>query len=86
MRTRLISSEKHPDIKRIKAATKGNRQKESQLLMELYKERGVNPVGTLPTLLIQFVVLIGLYSGLNRIIHDPHSLVTFAYPVLQHLS
>lgn len=75
-----------PEIKRIKQATKGNRQKESQLLMELYKERGINPVGTFPILIIQFIVLIGLYSGLNKIIHDPQAIINFAYPALQNLS
>lgn len=75
-----------PEIKKIKQATKGNRQKESKMLMELYKEKGINPIGTLPTLAVQLVVLIGLYSGLMKIIHDPHSIITFAYPALQDLS
>ncbi len=75
-----------PEIKRVKKAAKGNRQQESLLLMELYKERGVNPLSSFPTLIIQFIVLIGLYSGLRRVIDDPHSLVTFSYPALQHLS
>jgi len=30
-------------------------------------------------------VLIGLYSGLRRVIDDPHAMVTFAYTPLQHL-
>jgi YidC/Oxa1 family membrane protein insertase len=75
-----------PEIRKIKKATKGNRQKESKLLMELYKERGINPIGTLPILAIQFVILIGLYSGLQKVIHHPDELVNFAYPALQHLS
>ncbi len=74
-----------PEIKRIKQAAKGNRQKESQMLMELYKERGINPFSTFPTLIIQLIILIGLYSGLRRVISDPHNLVSFAYPSLQHL-
>src|SRR3954466_6466252 len=52
-----------PEMKRIKKNAKGDRQKESQMLMELYKERGVNPFSAFPTLIVQFVVLIGLYSG-----------------------
>lgn len=75
-----------PEIKRIKQTAKGNRQRESQMLMELYKERGINPFSTFPVLIVQFVVLIALYSGLMRIIKDPNSLITFAYPFLQHLS
>jgi YidC/Oxa1 family membrane protein insertase len=75
-----------PEIKKIKQATKGNRQKESQMLMELYKERGINPFATFPTLIVQLIILIGLYSGLRKIIADPHAIVTFAYPALQNLS
>jgi YidC/Oxa1 family membrane protein insertase len=74
-----------PEIKRIKQTTKGNRQKESQMLMELYKERGINPFATFPTLIVQLIILIGLYSGLRRVISDPHAIVSFAYPSLQHL-
>lgn len=74
-----------PDIKRIKKAAKGDRQKESQMLMELYKERGINPIGTFPILIIQFIILIGLYSGLRKVIDNPHELISFAYPGLQHL-
>jgi YidC/Oxa1 family membrane protein insertase len=75
-----------PEIKRIKKEAKGDRQKESLLLMELYKERGVNPLGTIPILIVQLIILIGLYSGLHRVIVNPKNIVDFAYPALQHLS
>ncbi|MDB5184892.1 MAG: hypothetical protein JWN38_700 [Candidatus Saccharibacteria bacterium] len=74
-----------PEIKKVKAASKGNRQKESQMLMELYKEQGINPFGTLPTLIVQLVVLLGLYAGLRKVINNPVSLHDFAYPFIQHL-
>jgi YidC/Oxa1 family membrane protein insertase len=75
-----------PEIKRIKKAAKKDRAKESQMMMELYKERGINPFSTFPILIVQLIVLIGLYSGLRKVIHNPDALVTFAYPGLQHLS
>ena len=75
-----------PELKRIKRETKGDRQKESAMMMELYKERGVNPLGTIPILIVQLVVLIGLYSGLRRVIDNPKNIVDFAYPAMQHLS
>lgn len=75
-----------PEVKRIKEQTKGDRQKQSLMMMELYKERGVNPLASFPTLIIQFIVLIGLYSGLRKVIDDPHTIVSFAYPALQHFS
>jgi len=75
-----------PEIKRIKKEAKKDRAKESQMLMELYKERGINPFSTFPTLILQLIVLIGLYSGLRKVINNPHELVSFAYPALQKLS
>jgi YidC/Oxa1 family membrane protein insertase len=75
-----------PELKRIKRETKGNKQKEQIMMMELYKERGINPLSTLPTLIVQLIVLFGLYSGLRRVIDDPKNIYEFAYPALQHLS
>jgi YidC/Oxa1 family membrane protein insertase len=75
-----------PELKRIKAAAKGDKQKESAMLMELYKERGVNPFGSLGSLVIQFIILIGLYSGLRKVVDDPDALVTFAYNWVQDLN
>jgi YidC/Oxa1 family membrane protein insertase len=74
-----------PEIKKIKAAAKGDRQKESQMTMELYKEREINPFASLGILIVQIPILIGLYSGLNRIIKDPHTIVTFSYSFVQKL-
>lgn len=74
-----------PEIKRIKAACKGDRQKESLLTMELYKERGVNPFGSIGVMILQIPILIGLYSGLRRVVDNPHAMVTFSYPALRHL-
>lgn len=74
-----------PELKRIKKEAKGDRQKESLMMMELYKERGVNPLATIPILIVQLIVLIGLYSGLRRVIDDPKNIINFAYPSLQHL-
>ena len=75
-----------PEIKRIKQAAKGNRQQESMMMVELYKERGINPFATFPILIVQLIILIGLYSGLRKVIDNPHAIVSFAYPGLQHLS
>jgi YidC/Oxa1 family membrane protein insertase len=77
--------ELQPKIKEIKAKTKGNRQEESRLTMELYKERGVNPFGSIGVLILQIPILIGLYAGLRRVVDDPNQIIQFAYPALQHL-
>lgn len=75
-----------PELKKIKKAAAGDRQKESMMMMELYKERGINPFGSIGVLILQIPILIGLYSGLRRVVDDPHALITFSYPALQHLS
>jgi YidC/Oxa1 family membrane protein insertase len=60
-RTQLIQ----PEIKALQARFKGDRNKIQQATMELYKERGVNPLsGCLPTL-ITFVLLIPMYSVIS---------------------
>lgn len=74
-----------PELKKIKKAAKGDRQKESMLMMELYRERGINPFAPLGPLLIQLPIFIGLYSGLRRIVDDPGQLTSFAYPFVQNI-
>ncbi len=74
-----------PEIKKIKAATKGERQKESQMLMELYKEREINPFSSIGIVLVQLPIFIGLYSALRKLINDPQSMISFTYPALHNL-
>ncbi len=78
--------ELQPELKRIKAAAKGNRQKESMMVMELYKEREISPFTSFGLILVQLPIFIGLYSGLRRIVDDPQAITTFSYPFLQNLS
>jgi YidC/Oxa1 family membrane protein insertase len=75
-----------PELKKIKAAAKGNRQEESRLTMELYKEKEINPFASLGIVIVQLPILIGLYSGIRRLISHPHQIVDFSYPFIQHLS
>ncbi|HEX8762200.1 MAG TPA: YidC/Oxa1 family membrane protein insertase [Candidatus Saccharimonadales bacterium] len=75
-----------PELKKIKKAAAGDKRKESLLMMELYKERGINPFGQIGIILVQIPILFGLYLGLQRVLKDPHDLINFAYPFLQDLS
>jgi YidC/Oxa1 family membrane protein insertase len=67
--------ELQPELKKIKAAAKGDRQKESQLTMELYKEKEINPFASLGIVLVQLPILIGLYIGLRKIIDHPQQII-----------
>lgn len=72
-----------PELKKIKKAAGGDRRKESILMMELYKERGISPFGQIGIILLQIPILLGLYIGLQRILKDSNELINFAYPFLQ---
>jgi YidC/Oxa1 family membrane protein insertase len=74
--------ELQPELKKIKAASKGDRQKESQMTMELYKERQINPFASLGIVIVQAPILIGLYIGLQKIIKDPQAIINLSYPWL----
>lgn len=74
-----------PELREIKKKAKGNRQKEQLMILELYKERGVNPIGTIGILIPQAIILFGLYLGLSRVVKDPNEIVNFAYMPLQNL-
>jgi YidC/Oxa1 family membrane protein insertase len=50
-----------PEVKKLQAKHKGDRQKMNEELMALYKEHGVNPFGGCAPLLLQFPVLIALF-------------------------
>lgn len=74
-----------PELKKIKKAAAGDKRKESMMTMELYKEKEINPFASIGILIVQLPILIGLYSGLRRIIQNPHQIIDFSYPVLHHL-
>ncbi len=75
-----------PELKKIKKAAAGDRQKEARLQMELYKERGVKPLASIGTLIIQIPVFIALYQAVLKITNDPNSLLNFSYPAIHDLS
>lgn len=77
--------ELQPELKRIKKAAAGDRQKESLMMMELYKEKEINPFSSIGLLIVQLPIFIGLYSGLNRIVQDPKAIIDFSYSWVANL-
>lgn len=64
--TKLMRSVQ-PELKKIKARTKGNKQLEAQLMMELYRERGIKPFSSIGILIIQLPIFIALFQVINII-------------------
>ena len=65
-----------PEVKKIQAKHKGDRQKMNEEMMALYKEHGVNPFGGCAPLLLQFPVLIGLFY----VVRTPLSYMGYQHP------
>jgi YidC/Oxa1 family membrane protein insertase len=74
-----------PEIKKIKQKAAGDKQKERQWTMELYKEREVNPMASLGIVAVQAVIFIGLYLGLNKVVHNQEEIINLSYSFLHNL-
>lgn len=75
-----------PELKKIKIAAKGDKQKEAMLTMALYKEKEVSPFAPIGLMFIQFPILIALYSGISRIVKDPNNIISFSYDFVRNIS
>ena len=75
-----------PELKKIRQASKGDKQKESMLVMELYKERQISPFGSLGIIIVQFIIMIGLYSGVSKVVKDTEAIKTLTYDWIANLS
>jgi YidC/Oxa1 family membrane protein insertase len=60
-----------PKIKEIQKKFKGNKQKVQEQTMKLYQEYGVNPLGGCLPLLLQFPILIAMYSVIRAPVPMP---------------
>jgi len=85
LRQTKVMRQLQPELAKIKQKAKGNRQLESQLMMELYRERGVNPFGSIVLLLFQLPIFIALYSGVRIITEGPAKIAGFTYDFLEKL-
>lgn len=74
-----------PQLAKIRARTKGNKQLEGMQMMELYKEHGVSPFRSIGILLIQLPIFIALFQVINIFTHHRDELSKFTYGFLQHV-
>jgi YidC/Oxa1 family membrane protein insertase len=75
-----------PQLKKIKIATKGNKQLESMQMMELYKEHGVNPFRSIGILLIQLPIFIALYQVIQIFTLHRDQVSTYTYGFMQNFA
>jgi len=60
-----------PRVKEIQKKYKGNKAKAQEETMKLYREAGVNPLGGCLPMLLQFPILIAMYSVLRPAPYEP---------------
>jgi YidC/Oxa1 family membrane protein insertase len=76
-RSMLAMQRLQPEIKKLQAKHKGDRQKLNEEMMKLYQEHKVNPLGGCLPLLVQFPVFIALF-GVLRDLSAPAGTQLFA--------
>ncbi len=74
-----------PELKRIRKQARGNKQLEAQLMMELYRERGVNPFGSIGILLLQLPIFIALYAVVRIITENHANIPKYTYAFLENI-
>jgi len=79
-RAQIRMRDLQPELQKLQAKYKDDKQKQSQALMEFYKENKVNPLGSCLPLLVQFPILIVLYYVFI------HGLNTSNYGLLYHFT
>lgn len=74
-----------PEIAKVKKKANGDKQLESQMLMELYKEKEISPFSACLPALLQFPFLIALYFVFQAATHNTANLVNLLYAPIQHI-
>lgn len=74
-----------PELKRIRAQAKGNKQLEGQMMLELYREKGINPMSGIGVLLLQLPIFIALYNVIRIITSHSEQVAHYTYGFVQQL-
>lgn len=74
-----------PELKKIKRQSKGDKQLEAKLMMELYRERGVKPFSSIGLLILQIPIFIGIYVVINIITNHRDQIASHLYSFTKSL-
>lgn len=80
-----VMRELQPELKKIKKAAAGDKQKEGVLMMELYKERGISPFGSIGLLIVQLPIFIGVFHAARKLVEEVDQLSTFTYSFVRDI-
>jgi YidC/Oxa1 family membrane protein insertase len=74
-----------PELKKIKKAAAGDKQAEGRMMMELYKEKGISPFGTIGLTLIQLPIFIGVFQAARLLTENIEKLETLTYSFVRDI-
>lgn len=80
-----IMRELQPELKKVKKAANGDKQKEAALMMELYKEKGISPFGSIGLTLVQLPIFIGVFQAARDLTLHLDKLETFTYSFVRNI-
>ena len=66
VKTQKVMREIEPKLKKIKEKFKDNRQKQSEAMMGIYKEAGMNPFASIFLIFLQIPIIIALYFAVYK--------------------
>ncbi|NCU40995.1 YidC/Oxa1 family membrane protein insertase [Candidatus Saccharibacteria bacterium] len=74
-----------PELKKIKAKSKGDKTLEGQLMLELYREKGIKPMSSIGILFLQLPIFIALFSVVRIITVERDKVAAFSYGFLEQI-
>ena len=74
-----------PELKKIQAKYKNNKQAQGLAMMELYKKHNISPFGSIGVLLIQLPILIGIYRVVQIFAMHRDELGKFTYGFMDNI-
>jgi len=75
-----------PQLVKLKAKSKGNKQLEGMMMLELYKKNGVNPFRSIGILLVQLPIFIALYSVIQIFTSHRDQIAKYSYDFMEQLA
>lgn len=75
-----------PELKKLKAKYKGNRQAEGMAMLELYKKHGISPFRTLGIALIQLPIFFGIYRVVQIFAQERDQIGKYTYGFLENIA
>lgn len=85
LRQNRVMQSLKPELKKIKTAAAGDKQKEGRLMMELYKEKGISPFGTIGLTLVQLPIFIGVFQAARKLTEHIDTIGSVTYGFVQKI-